>query len=191
MTGPIVLFVGQIGMRKGVDLLIESFESIAKAIPDVQLVIVGERNSTKDEAIEFEQEVHRSSKESEANNRIHWLGRRNDVPSIMRQSDLLIHPARQEPLGRVLLEAAATGLPMLATQVGGSPEILASMEEFDLVQPLEPATIADRSIHLLAQPRQREIISKRLRQLAESRFSVSRCASAVHQSYLRVLDRTA
>jgi glycosyltransferase involved in cell wall biosynthesis len=186
---PIVLFVGQIGMRKGIDLLIEAFRRIANEIPAAHLLIVGERNSTKDEAIEFETRVRRSANESTAAGHIHWLGRRGDVAEIMRQSDLLIHPARQEPLGRVLLEAAASGLPIVTTRVGGSPEILSSLDEFALVQPLDSESLAERAVELLCHRHEREAISKRLRQLAESRFSDSQCAAAVHQCYLRALDR--
>ncbi len=97
---PLILFVGQIGMRKGVDLLIEAFLKIAMEIPEAQLLIVGERNSNKDEAIEFEKLTRHAAAQSTAAGRIHWLGRRNDVPKIMRHADLLVHPARQEPLGR-------------------------------------------------------------------------------------------
>lgn len=188
-SDPVVLFVGQIGMRKGIDLLIETFDRIANEIPTAQLLIVGERNSTKDEAIKFETGVHRTASESSAAGRIHWLGRRTDVAEIMRQADVLMHPARQEPLGRVLLEAAASGLPIVTTQVGGSPEILSSLEEFDLVQPLDSESLAKRTVDLLKHRQQRETISELLRQLAASRFSKSQCAASVHQCYLRTLNR--
>ena len=57
--------------------------------------------------------------------RVHWLGRRADVPALFRAADLLALPSRfQEPFGRVLIEAMACGIPAVATAVGGIPEIL-------------------------------------------------------------------
>jgi len=56
-------------------------------------------------------------------NRIHRLGLRDDMGSLLPQCSVLVHMARQEPLGRVLLEAAACGVPIVATGVGGTREI--------------------------------------------------------------------
>jgi len=55
---------------------------------------------------------------------VHWLGDRDDLPQLYNEFDLLVHCAHQEPLGRVLLEAAAAGVPIVATDVGGTSEIL-------------------------------------------------------------------
>ena len=110
-------------MRKGVDILIESFFQVA-AQTDARLLIIGQRHSQKDEAIQYHQNLVSAVDSSAHRDRVHWLGRRNDVAEIMAQATMLIHPARQEPLGRVLLEAAASGLPIVTTNVGGSAEIL-------------------------------------------------------------------
>ena len=192
-AAPVVLFVGQIGMRKGVDLLIESFQEIIQRHPDSHLLIVGERNSNKPEAVEFEQRIRQNSEQisgsTTCSTHLHWLGRRTDVAAIMRASTLLLHPARQEPLGRVLLEAAATGLPMVTTNVGGSAEILATLEGFHLLQPIDAAALTKRSCELLSDSPQRGQLSEALRNRAVRFFSSQQTANRINQIYRQTIIR--
>ena len=115
--------VGQIGMRKGLDVLLAAMPSIFEQFPDVHLLLAGERTSAKEEAIAFEQQLHHSASQPSLKGRIHFVGYRHDMPQLLVELTLLVHAARQEPLGRVLLEAAASGVPVIATDVGGTREI--------------------------------------------------------------------
>lgn len=179
----LILFVGQIGMRKGVDLLLESFQQIMNKQMDCHLLVVGERNSEKQEAVDFENEQRARAEQDSLNQRVHWLGRRTDVAELMRQSSVLLHPARQEPLGRVLLEAAASGLPIVTTAVGGSAEILSGLERWELLQPLEPLAIAERVVSLLHDDDRRIALGHQLRQIAKDRFSIEHCAAQLDRLY--------
>jgi glycosyltransferase involved in cell wall biosynthesis len=130
-------------------MLVDAFLQIATKIPTAKLSIVGQRYSQKHEAVEYEKKLIQQVASSPFSDRVSWLGIRDDVPDLMRQSTILIHPARQEPLGRVLLEAAASGLPIIATDVGGTAEILSSPELKNLLVPPEsPAEIAKKVISL-------------------------------------------
>jgi len=144
---PIVGGIGQIGMRKGWDTLLQA---MAKLPPDLSpaVVIVGERHSQKDEAIEYEASLHRDGKRLAPP--VHFVGRRADVPALMNEFTMLVHPARQEPLGRVLLEAAAAGLPIVATDVGGTREIFPPDESAALlVGPDDPSAVANAIVSVL------------------------------------------
>ncbi len=179
---PVVLYVGQIGMRKGIDVLVQAFNLLLEIVPKSHLVIVGQRHSQKQEAIDYEREALHASSPS---GRVHWLGRRSDVAGLMAISDVLLHPARQEPLGRVLLEAAASGLPIVTTLVGGSPEILGCNESFDLLCHKDDAqTMATRVSQLLTDDQIRKAVSVELRDMAVRRFNRNNCA----QSLLSILD---
>ena len=179
---PVVLYVGQIGMRKGIDVLVEAFNLVLETAPDSHMLVVGQRHSQKQEAIDYERDTFQASAHS---GRVHWLGRRSDVSELMAVSDVLLHPARQEPLGRVLLEAAASGLPVITTLVGGSPEILGCNNSFDLLCHKDDATaMAARVSQLLTDDRIREAVSLELRNLALRRFNRNNCA----QSLLSILD---
>ena len=174
---PVVLYVGQIGMRKGIDVLVESFNLLLETVPKAHLLIVGQRHSQKQEAIDYERDALQASNKS---GQVHWLGRRSDVPELMAASDVLLHPARQEPLGRVLLEAAASGLPIVTTLVGGSPEILGCNDSFDLLCEKDNApAMAARVSQLLTDDRIREAVSEELRNLAVRRFNRHNCAQSL------------
>ena len=182
----LALCIGQIGMRKGVERVLDAMEAPINKHSDVHLLFVGERHSTKQEAIEYEQNCLAQAKQISPT-QIHWLGRRSDVDSLMQQADLLVHMPKQEPLGRVLLEAAASGLPMVTTDVGGTREILEGHEqlivssrdcyrncfEFDKFY-------SDESYHAA--------ISQQLRQMAEERFVDMQAGQNLAAQWQEVLE---
>jgi len=181
-SSPVVLYVGQIGMRKGIDVLVDAFNRLLETVPDSHLLIVGQRHSQKQEAIDYERDAVGASEHSD---HVHWLGRRSDVAQLMAVSDVLLHPARQEPLGRVLLEAAASGLPVITTLVGGSPEIFGCNNSFDLLcRKDDAAAMAARVGELLTDDQIREAVSLELRNLALRRFNRRMCV----QSLLSILN---
>ena len=189
--GRLVLCIGQIGLRKGTNIVIESFIRLARDLDDVQLLLVGMRNSKKQESIEYEQFCRSIVDESGVGNRVHWLGRRTDVDQLFREASLLMHGARQEPLGRVLLEASASGCPVIATTVGGTEEIIADcFPHLTLCSPdsIEQMSIAAKAI--LDDQKTWSAISKKIRLNAESRFQDHRCARDLDLIYQRIANRT-
>lgn len=118
----IALAIGQIGLRKGQDVLAEA--AVLLDDPRLHFVLVGERFSEKAESVAFERAIGERFTAAGMADRLHRLGYRDDVAELMNEADLLVHPAKQEPLGRVLLEAAASWLPIIATDVGGTREIV-------------------------------------------------------------------
>ncbi len=130
--------VGQLGIRKGTDIVLVAARQLAAEFPQVHWVIVGERHSTKPEAVEYCRRLEHLAGDAGLNGRVHFLGRRGDMPSVFGQLSLLVHAARQEPLGRILLEAAATGLPIVATRVGGTEEIFGAWEPACSHGPADP-----------------------------------------------------
>ena len=175
-SSPALLFVGQIGMRKGVDVLFDVFEKVIDQIPNCHLLIVGQRHSGKQEAVQYEADLIQRSQSDPLSGNVHWLGRRDDMPEIYAGADLLLHPARQEPLGRVILEAVSSGLPVLTTSVGGSPEILGAQQSFDLLCPVDDAQVmASRAVTILRDDALRRAIAEELREMAVRRFDRQRC----------------
>jgi glycosyltransferase involved in cell wall biosynthesis len=182
----VLLFVGQIGMRKGVDVLLRAFAEVKSMIENVQLLIVGSRHSQKHEAIEFEKLALEFSRSvSCARSAVHWLGRREDVRLLMNRADLLIHPARQEPLGRVLLESLACGLPFIASDVGGTREIVHGINGGErLLCPADDALqMAAKIASLLNDGVRRNDLRSQFRSHALTRFSIEQCASRLDLLY--------
>jgi len=179
----ICLCIGQIGMRKGLEISLQMMINAFTQVPESELWIVGERHSQKKEAIEYEQKLLAYADEHFPNGKVKWLGRRSDIPDLMRQANLLVHGARQEPLGRVLLEASASGLPMVTTNVGGTPEILRELGDELMFSPENLDLAVPKVVELLTDGDRHREISKTLREIAEQHFSAVRAGDDLVRCY--------
>ena len=182
--------VGQIGLRKGWDRLLEAAEIVARQRPDICWMIAGTRHSDKAETIEWEEELHLRSQSVTLQGRFHWLGRVQDMAAFYKRLDMLVHPARQEPLGRTLLEAAARGIPIVATDVGGTREIFPPDSRSAILCPVDDASaLASAMLHLRDEQQEAASMASRARARIESEFTVLRCAQQVDDIYRQLLRR--
>ena len=184
----IVLTIGQIGLRKGQDVLAEAAAGIVSQVPQAHFVVIGERNSAKAESVEFEQQFRSRFQRAGLEGRLHCLGYRDDVERLLNEADLLVHPAKQEPLGRVLLEAAASGLPIVATDVGGTSEIITDGVSGRLVAASSPDELTAAVIELAMdkEKRGRFATAARRRMLAE--FSADSAAARLCGAWREFLE---
>ncbi len=134
--------IGQISIRKGLDVALDAFCQFGLEQPDAHLLVIGQRSSNKRETLEMEQQLRQRATSQQLQGRVHFLGWRNDICRILPELSILLHAARQEPLGRVLLEAGSCGVPIVATDVGGTGEIFPNATEAMLVQPDDSKAIA-------------------------------------------------
>ncbi len=190
---PEALLVGSIGqlvMRKGQDVLAQAAAMIADRYPRVHFVIVGARFSQKPEAIEYEQNVRRTFGTGSLAGRAHFLGVRDDVAEILPELTALVHAAHQEPLGRVLLEAAASGIAVIATDVGGTQEIFPPESQgARLVPPDDAAALATAMIELLDNAPLRRRLGASAAQRARDAFDAETAAAALAEHYGDILAR--
>lgn len=150
--------------------------------------IIGERWSGKPESRRFEAKLHAAAAGSLAG-RLHFLGFRKDVDRILNELCLLLHPARQEPLGRVLLEAAAAGASIVATDVGGTPEIFPpDSESALLVPPDDPQAMAAAALELLNNDTLRTNLGAAARRRAEEAFAAERATARLVEHYREVTE---
>ncbi|NYT63135.1 glycosyltransferase family 4 protein [Alcaligenaceae bacterium] len=113
----VVICVAVMRAQKGHKALIDAIEPIIRQRPDVHLVLVGSGSPT------FE-EVQALVQARQLGSRIHLLGTRRDVPNLLASADLFALATEHEASGTVFVEAAAAGLPVIATDVGGVSEML-------------------------------------------------------------------
>lgn len=172
----LALTVGQIGPRKGLDVLLDAAILVHSQGRNLHYVLVGTRNSSKEESVNFERALFMRIAAEPFADRFHVLGERRDVDELMRNVDLLVHPARQEPLGRVLLEAAASGLPIVATDVGGTREILEDGVSARLVPPDDATALADAIIEMCDNSQRGALYGKAARNRAVEMFSSPQAA---------------
>ncbi len=196
--------VGQLGLRKGQDTLLVAASLLAAELPQVHYVLVGRRWSDKEESIRFEADLHHAARRIAGGRvgNVHFLGVRDDVPRILNELTILVHSPRQEPLGRVLLEAAASGLPIVATDVGGTREIFpfesdavephvdlhAATETALLVPPHEPDALAAMIASLVRDQELRARLGRAARRRAEEAFDARTAAKNLIEHYRAVVQ---
>ncbi len=175
--------IGQIGLRKGQDVLLRAARSIADRMPTAHYLIVGRRHSEKDESRQFERALHETLQGSLAS-RVHFLGLRSDVDRLLGELTMLVHPARQEPLGRVLLEAAAAGAAVVATAVGGTPEIFPPESGAARLVPPDDADALGRAIvEVLGDASLRLRLAAASRRRAEQLFNLRAASESLLRHY--------
>ena len=184
----VLLTVGQIGLRKGLDTLASVGQKLAESRTGIHWLLVGERFSQKAESVEFEASILRTFSECEPSLKLHKLGYRRDIPELMRASDVLVHGARQEPLGRVLLEAAASELAIVATDVGGTGEIIVDGECGSLVPADVPSAMTDAISKLIDDESRRRQIAVSAHRRIRSNFGISKSAEAVADVWNSVIS---
>ena len=112
----IILFVGSDFSRKGLDRAILGLSYILKKEKTASLVVIGDDRRDP---------YNKIIKEESLDEKVFFMGPSQEVASFMKSSDLLIHPAREEAAGNIIIEAIVSGLPSLVTEaVGFSSEVL-------------------------------------------------------------------
>ena len=183
----LIACIGQIGLRKGQDVLAASAPAIVAQFPQTHFLLIGERTSQKEESILFERKIQQEFDQAGLSNRLHWCGNREDVCELLGEIDLLVHPANQEPFGRVLLEASAAGIPIVATDVGGTGEIVIDRVTGRLVPPRDPAALAEAILQLLADANAAQRLGDQARDRALTHFSIAIAAQHLGNFWQEVL----
>lgn len=186
----IALFVGRLSMRKGIDTLLAALGPILEGM-NLYIVYVGEWYPSEGlfagEA-ELQDTMQREICSKGWDDRVRFAGRRNDVPRLMASSDILVHPARLEGFGLILAEAMAAGLPVVASNVEGIPEVLAGTDSI-MVPPDDPAALRDAVLATLNRgPEERARAIEKGRKRAEA-FRMKHRVDAMIRLFEDVLNR--
>lgn len=183
-SAPLIGTIGQICLRKAQDVLVQAAKILCRRSPDAHWVVVGERFSAKEESRRFEDQLRAAAATRPLAGRLHLLGTRDDVPRILNELTLLAHPSRQEPLGRVLLEAAASGVAVVATDVGGTGEVFPPCSGgAQLVPPDDAGALAAAVEQLLAVGAHRHRLAAAARRRAEEAFDLHIAAEGLLRHY--------
>lgn len=184
----LIAAIGQICLRKGQDIFAKAAVIAARETPEAQFLLIGERYSAKAESIAYEARLAQEFDDAGLSHRFHRLGFRDDVDGLLNEIDLLVHSARQEPFGRVLLEAAAAGCPIIATNVGGTNEMLVDGESALLIPADDSAITATAMIRLSRDADLRQRLASAARARIVSQFTVERSALALAEVWRQVLQ---
>jgi glycosyltransferase involved in cell wall biosynthesis len=182
---PLVGIVGRVDPRKGVRDLVHAMARLEGAAAGARLVVVGDVGiGTEEDTAALHADAERL-----LGDRIRFVGRRRDVPEVLRALDVLASASWAEPFGRALLEAQASGVPVVGTRSGGVPEFVEDGVTGLLVSPQDPAALAAGLQRLLADAGLRERLARAGRAQAEERFGLAERYDAVAAVYAGVVAR--
>jgi glycosyltransferase involved in cell wall biosynthesis len=139
--------VGKIYEEKGQREVILATASLLPNLPNLKLLIVG---AVKDKR--YYLKLQKIVREQHLENRVVFTGFRKDIFDVLRLMDLLVVASRVDSFGRIIIDAMAVGVPVLALKSGGLPEVITAGENGFLVERQEPAAIADAIRNILQSP---------------------------------------
>lgn len=173
--------VGQITPRKGHLGLIHSFASVVRERPNSLLLVVGAPmfNNDSEYLEQLESEVRRLG----LVDKVEFLGSRGDVGALLQAIDVLVLNSEHEPFSLVLLEAQASGTPIVATNVDGVPELIQDQVTGMLVPPQDEGRLAQALLSMAAQPSLRETLSRNGRTRVTEHFSAAIFRGKVNSLY--------
>ena len=180
-AAPLVGIAAQLIPRKGHDVLFAALADLLPQHPTLRVLVLGRG------PLEAELEAHVRSAGIGAV--VRFAGFRTDLPRILPCLDVLAHPAWMEGLGIALLEAAACGVPIVASRRGGMPEAVEDGVNGYLIEPGDSAALADRLDRLLRDPALARRMGAAGRQRVEERFAVPRMVEGNYRVYEAVLGR--
>lgn len=181
---PVIGTVAQICRRKGIDIVIETARNVLKSLPQIRFVVVGP-DAVGEES--FASQMRSRVRELEFGDRFIFCGARNDIENVLASIDLFFLPARSEPFGMVIAEAMAARVPVVASNVGGIPEIIPN-EDFGITAALEKGSFDQHIIQLLRSPERRFSISEKGYVRVKSQFSDAIFNHNLSQIYLSELN---
>lgn len=178
---PSVLFCANVITRKGVFTLLDAFDEVSRAVPDVTFTIAGLGE-------QLENVRARAAKMPEAVRVLGFVDRR-DVPALMRAHSLYCLPSDGEPFATTLLEAMACGLPIVSTDTGGTP-FLIDEDGGRLVPPRDPRSLAAALIEILRSADLQRAMGRHNRQRVERDFEIERAVDRLEGAYAAVTPCT-
>jgi len=163
---------------KGHADLIDAFLHLSVRFPSAHLVLAGD-------GMPVLSQLHALVATLGLASRVHFLGRRDDIANVLKAFDVFALPTHREALGTVFIEAAAMGVPVVGTAVGGVPETMVEGVTGLLVPPHNPAALASALDRLLADPDLRRRMGDAGRHLVcgLGLFTAERAADQVERVY--------
>ncbi|HXV17513.1 MAG TPA: glycosyltransferase family 4 protein [Gemmatimonadaceae bacterium] len=163
-------YVGAFEPRKGVIDLANAWPRIADAIPNAHLVLCG------DGSLDLQM---RSMLKSAP--RVHWLGHREDVPNVLRALDVLVLPSHVEGAPNVVLEAMASAVPVVATAVSGTPELIRDGVDGKLIPDSNTDALVDAVVRLASNSELRSRVANAARLRVLEKFTIDAMIDAYEE----------
>jgi len=176
--GPVVM-VGRLSPEKDVETLLRAIAIATRQEPTLRLLVAGDGPCLRD--------LKRTSDELGLAKSVEFLGNVSDVPALLRQASMSVLSSLTEGISLTLLEAMSCGLPVVATRVGGNPEVVAENETGMLVPPRDPEALAAAILRVWRNSELGRRMGLAGRHRVEAHFDVRRMIGRYESLYLAAL----
>ncbi len=179
----IVGIVTRMRVRKGVEEFIRAMGQVRHTYPDAHGVIVGE--------VELDADLQRLVAELDLGEHLTLLGRRSDMPEVYSAFEIFVLSSHDEGMSNAILEAMSMQKPVVATEVGGTGEVVRPGESGWLVPPKDPHSLAVAIAEALADPQRARGMGEVGRCIVVERFSARSMVTSMERLYLELLGSPA
>lgn len=176
----VCISVGRLVPVKGHSYLISAMPKVLGTVPSAKLLLVGDG--------ELRNELEEQTKREGVSKSVIFTGLRDDIPELLAMSDLFVLSSINEGMGKVLVEAMAVGLPVVATKVGGVPAVVVDGETGIIVPPKDPDAMARAIIRLLTDPDTSIKMGKAGRKRVYPDFSVETMIEKIENLYENLIQ---
>lgn len=189
---PVVAVLARLTPMKGFEDFLDAAAIVARRVPEARFLIVGDDHVVRDGAVvprvEYRRELEARARRLALAGRLVFAGLRHDVPEVLSEVTVSVLPSLSEGLSNVLLESMAAGVPVVATRVGGNPEVVEDERTGLLVPPRDPGALAGAICAVLERPGLAAgFRAAGLRRVADQ-FSKARMVDETERCYLDLLD---
>lgn len=184
--GVVAVYTGRLLRGKGLETLLAAFAAVAAKEPAASLVLVG---SGAGQALSIEDALRREVRERGLEGRVLFTGRVDDVAGHVRGADVFCFPSVFEALGISLVEAAACGLPAVASRTGGIVDVVEDGRSGILVTPGSEDELAEALLALVRSPDRRQRMGREARRIAEARFDEADAVSRYRALFRELVSR--
>jgi len=174
--GPVICFVGRLDPVKGLSYLLEALAEVRRTVP-AELVVAGD-GPMLCRLRQLERRLNLAGS-------VHWLGFRDDVASIVKACEVFVSSSLQEGFGLATAEAMAAGVPVVATAVEGTVDLISDQREGLLVPPGSSHALAEGIVRLLTDPQLARRLADRARQTIHRCFDIE----GMVERHLRLYER--
>ena len=178
--------ISRLSPLKGIEDFLHAAAAIAAKAEDTRFVIVGEPSPIWNRA--YLDQLRDLAQQLGIGNKVLFTGLRSDVPALLSALDVSVMPSLNEALSNVLLESMAAATPLVATDVGGTPEAISDGVNGVMIETSNPPLMAAAIERLLAAPALARELAHNARRTVEERFSLDRMVHSTESLYDRLLS---
>jgi glycosyltransferase involved in cell wall biosynthesis len=175
-----LLYVGSLESRKGLDVLLKALKLVLQSKPKTVLTVIGGGNSTPYQQLCARLQVTRN---------VQFLGFRpaEEIANHHLENQLFVLPSGNENSPNTLTEAMVSGMPVIASDVGGIPSLVEHGQTGWLIPPRNPGELAKAIVYLLESPKERARLGQAARTVARDRHLPERVAAQTVEAYQEIL----